>query len=195
MAIDEMVSTRQSCNGSGGENNEASHSHLPWPRSRSTGSSSASDGLNTLSLSSLPQAGHSGIFNSLASVPSLCSSSSRSGVSSASSVVVEPLNLLDMPPEVLEKIFSYVGFHTVAQLRLVCTIQNCFVKFFMMDIIGCQHNLAFPGLQAAGCCMLQHPQFDFPPSSEHDVESFPSNKSSNAPQRIGTSASSSCPGV
>ncbi|XP_034248758.1 F-box only protein 28 [Thrips palmi] len=117
-----MVSTRQSCNGSGGENNEASTSNLSWSRSRSTGSACAYDGLNALSLSSLSQASGSGTgsISSIGSVQSLCSSASSSGVSSASSVIVEPLNLLDMPPEILEKIFSYVGYHSVAQLRLVC---------------------------------------------------------------------------
>lgn len=115
-----MVSTRQSCNGSGGDNNEASHSNLSWSRSRSAGSSCALDGLNTLSLNNLSQAAHNSSVNSIGSVQSLCSSSSSSGVSSASSVIVEPLNLLDLPPEVLEKIFSYVGYHTVAQMRLVC---------------------------------------------------------------------------
>lgn len=120
-----MVSTRQSCNGSGGENNEASNSNLSWSRSRSAGSAGSActyDGLNALSLSSLSQASGSGTssISSIGSVQSLCSSASSSGVSSASSVIVEPLNLLDMPPEILEKIFSYVGYHSVAQLRLVC---------------------------------------------------------------------------
>lgn len=114
-----MVSTRQSCNGSGGDNNEGSHANVSCSRSRSAGSNSTFEGLNTLSLSNLSQAGQSGSVNSIGSVQSLCSSSSSSGVSSASSVIVEPLNLLDLPPEVLEKIFSYVGYHTVAQSRLV----------------------------------------------------------------------------
>lgn len=115
-----MVSTRQSCNGSGGDNSEASHSNLSWSRSRSAGSSSTYDGLNSLSLSTLSQASHSGSVHSIGSTQSLCSSSSSSGVSSASSVIIEPLNLLDLPPEVLEKIFTYLGYHTVSNLRLVC---------------------------------------------------------------------------
>lgn len=123
-----MVSTRQSCNGSGGENNEATNSNLSWSRGRSTGSASAYDGLNALSLSSLSQASGSGTssISSIGSVQSLCSSASSSGVSSASSVIIEPLNLLDMPPEILEKIFSYVGYHSVAQLRLVCMTSSNF---------------------------------------------------------------------
>lgn len=117
-----MVSTRQSCNGSGGENNDGSNSNLSWSKGRSSGSACAYDGLNALSLSSLSQASGSGTssISSIGSVQSLCSSASSSGVSSASSVIAEPLNLLDMPPEILEKIFSYVGYHSVAQLRLVC---------------------------------------------------------------------------
>lgn len=115
-----MVSTRQSCNGSGGDNSEPSHSNLSWSRSRAAGSSSTYDGLSTLSLSTLSQASHSSSVHSLGSTQSLCSSSSSSGVSSASSVIVEPLNLLDLPPEVLEKIFTYLGYHSVSQLRLVC---------------------------------------------------------------------------
>lgn len=115
-----MVSTRQSCNGSGGDNNEASHSNLTWSRSRSAGSSCANEGPNSLNSSHPSHAGHSGTVNNAGSVPSANSSSGSIGVSSASTLIVEPLNLLDMPPEILEKIFSYAGYHTVSQLRLVC---------------------------------------------------------------------------
>ncbi|KAK3907964.1 F-box only protein 28 [Frankliniella fusca] len=115
-----MVSTRQSSNGGGGDNNESNHSNVTWSRSRSTGANTSSEGLSSLSISNVASAGHHGSVNSLESVQSICSSSSSSGVSSASSVIVEPLNLLDMPPEILEKIFSYLGYHKVSQLRLVC---------------------------------------------------------------------------
>ncbi|XP_029161917.1 F-box only protein 28 [Nylanderia fulva] len=60
-----------------------------------------------------------GEVNSLKKHHSVTTAPSNSG-STALTVVSCNLNLLDLPVEVLEKIFSYLGFNMVAHMRLVC---------------------------------------------------------------------------
>lgn len=43
-----------------------------------------------------------------------------------------PANLLDLPLEMLDEIFSYVGYHKVSQIRVVSG--NCFVDF-RLDLV------------------------------------------------------------
>lgn len=42
---------------------------------------------------------------------------------------VQSINVLDLPQEVLEKIFSYLSFRNICQLRLVSFPPPYFVKF------------------------------------------------------------------
>lgn len=88
-----MVSTRQQSNvGSGGDN---------------SGSESVGTTRSVRHTTSQTQSGHSGHEI----VPVSSSSSSQPYVSN--------LKLLDLPHEVLEKIFSYIGYKNVSHMRLV----------------------------------------------------------------------------
>lgn len=51
---------------------------------------------------------------------SVAMASTSSGVTTAEPPAVRNLNLLDLPVEILEKIFSYLDYNTIAHLRPIC---------------------------------------------------------------------------
>lgn len=59
--------------------------------------------------------------------PVTTAGASSSGVT-AETPPFRNLNLLDLPVEILEKIFGYLGFNTVAHLRHVSTKSQCKYK-------------------------------------------------------------------
>lgn len=77
--------------------------------------------VSTRQSSNMGNSSSSGSVSEVAEVSSLKKQHSVTTVPSNSGSTVESrnLNLLDLPVEVLEKIFSYLGFNMVAHMRLV----------------------------------------------------------------------------
>lgn len=63
--------------------------------------------------------GEAGDVNSLKKQHSVTTVSTSSMSNGGPTVESRSLNLLDLPVEILEKIFGYLGFNTVAHMRLV----------------------------------------------------------------------------
>lgn len=118
-----MVSTRQMSivGGGGGGSDGAGPSHAEGTTSRTTRHS----GLPSLPPLNSPQ--H----------PSQCTGlsllSSRSGAPNQARVFTT--GLLDLPPELLEKIFSYLKFKAVAHMRLVRPL------FILQFLVSCYYNV------------------------------------------------------
>lgn len=78
--------------------------------------------------------------------PSSNAIAKQSSVSTAA-IDTSPLSLLDMPYEILDKIFSYAGFKQVAQMRLVSWTPH--TQAF--DSTNCPINLKFEILICFDC--------------------------------------------
>lgn len=60
---------------------------------------------------------------------------------SGSTIESRNLNLLDLPVEILEKIFSYLGFNMVAHMRLVSTRFKYKCKYLFLQLLFLIINL------------------------------------------------------